>query len=219
MKKVLRLTESDLVRVIKRIVNESEEYNAEEYMDYLINNGYSNLQAYYLTQLEMSDDTNWKTMFDNYGEVIAHDLFSNDYSEFLDFVFQINEFKEGGSRWSFYRRWDGGHGYMINVLTEYFFKGDKKLMIEKYGEYLDRELDNQQLSYNETLFIEHEISKTYREYKNSEDKFVELVFENYLDYPDRYRNLFDTKDLFEIFYLYQPFNVDSLFIIQDILYS
>ena len=219
MKKVLRLTESDLVRVIKRIVNESEEYNAEEYMDYLINNGYSNLQAYYLTQLEMSDDTNWKTMFDNYGEVIAHDLFSNDYSEFLDFVFQINEFKEGGSRWSFYRRWDGGHGYMINVLTEYFFKGDKKLMIEKYGEYLDRELDNQQLSNNKTLFIEHEIYKTYREYKNSSDEFEELLFSNYLDYPDRYRNLFDVNDTGNIFYLYIPFNVDGVYDLIDILYN
>ena len=219
MKKVLRLTESDLVRVIKRIVNESEEYNAEEYMDYLINNGYSNLQAYYLTQLEMSDDTNWKTMFDNYGEVIAHDLFSNDYSEFLDLVFQINEFKEGGPRWSFYRRWDGSHYTMIDILTEYFFKGDKKLMIEKYGEYLDSELDNQQLSNNETLFIEHEIYKTYRESKNSSDKFEELLFSNYLDYPDRYRNLFDVNDTGNIFYLYRPFNVDGVYDLIDILYN
>lgn len=218
MKKVIRLTESELIRVIKKIVKESEEIDGEEYMNHLIERGCSNIQAYYLAQLEISDNLNWKRMFEIYGEDIVNELFSNDYHNFLDLVFQINQYAEGKPLSFIYRRWDGSHQTMIDILTEYFFKGDKKLMIEKYGEYLNKGLRNQDFLSNVTTFIEHEIYKTYIKYKTNEGLFEEHLFENYLEYPDRYRNLFYTKDIGEIFYLYPAFNVDGVYDLIDILY-
>lgn len=213
MKKVIRLTESELIRVIKRIVKESEEFDGEEYMNYLIEKGCSNMQAYYLTQLEISDDLNWKSMFETYGEDIVNELFSNDYHNFLDLVFQINQYAEDKPLSFIYRRWDGSHEDMINILTEYFFKGDKKLMIEKYGEYLEREIKDkrwyilQEFSMSRVVNIELMIYQSYRKYKNDWRDFEEFMLNDIEGVYDRYGGYVE------------PFNTYSPYELTDILYD
>ena len=211
MKKVIRLTESDLIRVIKRIVKESEEIDGEEYMNHLIEKGCSNMQAYYLAQLEISDDLNWKSMFETYGEDIVNELFSNDYHNFLDLVFQINQYAEGKPLSFIYRRWDGSHEDMINILTEYFFKGDKKEMIEKYGEYLEKEIKFQEFSMSTVANIELMIYQSYRKYKNDLYDFEEFMDNNIGGMYDKYGgyaepfNTYSPQELIDILYDSPPY--------------
>ena len=207
MKKVIRLTESDLIRVIKRIVKESEEIDGEEYMNHLIEKGCSTMQAYYLAQLEISDDLNWKSMFETYGEDIVNELFSNDYHNFLDFVFQINQYAEGKPLSFIYRRWDGTHHTMIDILTEYFFKGDKKLMIEKYGEYLEREIKFIEFTKYNVVNTELMLYKSYLKYKNDWrgfEEFIPDIYDKYGGYIEPF-NTYSPEELMEILYDSPPY--------------
>ena len=207
MKKVIRLTESDLIRVIKRIVKESEEIDGEEYMNHLIEKGCGNIQAYYLTQLEISDDLNWKSMFETYGEDIVYELFSNDYHNFLDLVFQINQYAENKPLSFIYRRWDESHHTMINILTEYFFKGDKKEMIEKYGEYLEKEIKFQEFTMPNVVNTELILYKSYLKYKNDWrdfEEFISDVYDKYGAYIEPF-NTYSPQELIDILYDSPPY--------------
>ncbi len=56
MKKIIRLTESDLTRIIKRVINESNQLNEGEEelkkMEDLISQGLDPLKAYYISQIK-----------------------------------------------------------------------------------------------------------------------------------------------------------------------
>ena len=56
MKKIIRLTESDLTRIIKRVINESNQLNEGEEelkkMEELISQGLDPLKAYYISQIK-----------------------------------------------------------------------------------------------------------------------------------------------------------------------
>ena len=47
MKKIVKLTESDLSRIVKRVIMEGEEH--EERMEHFVGLGFDNLQAYFLS--------------------------------------------------------------------------------------------------------------------------------------------------------------------------
>ena len=63
MKKVIRLTESDLMRIVKRVINESE---GEDTFETLINLGLDNTLAFYITMVE--GNGTWTELFNMYGK-------------------------------------------------------------------------------------------------------------------------------------------------------
>lgn len=82
MKRIIRLTESDLIRIVKRTIKEGEEH--EEKMKHFVELGYNNLQAFFLTQLD--GQTTWDDLFRMYGQSIADSLFNNNPDIFMEFI-------------------------------------------------------------------------------------------------------------------------------------
>jgi hypothetical protein len=115
MKKVIRLTESDLMRIVKRVINESESHE-KEFNDRLDNNE-DPMIAYYKSQL--INGTKLSDLFKIYGEVLAFDLFGGNITKFLDEVQEIN------NNSSEYPQEDWKEEKLIPILTDYFCQGDE----------------------------------------------------------------------------------------------
>jgi len=85
MKKVIRLTESDLIRLVKKVIREGE-YHEKIFND-LIDQGEDHMVAYYKAQLlsgiKLSD------LFNMYGEVLGVDLYDGDPYKFAKDIVDI----------------------------------------------------------------------------------------------------------------------------------
>ena len=208
MKKVIRLTESDLMRIVKRVISEDDK---EDRLEHFIDVGFDNLVSLYLVMLE--GDMTWTELFNMYGKVISDSLFYNDYRLFVNFVLNNDIYKDEmlrGSHYYFdeylkdhYPEWDGKHSDMIDILINHFFDGDKKKMILEYGNFIFKnpsvyqfvERDNP-IRYESTLYS-LQIKSKY-----DWDEFTHMV---QLLLP---RN--SSEDVLErIIDYYEPFNLES----------
>jgi len=115
MKKVIRLTETDLMRIVKRVIKESESHE-KEFNDRLDNNE-EPMIAYYKAQL--INGTKLSDLFNIYGEVLGYDLFGGDITKFLDEVYEMN------SNSSEYPQEDWSEEKLIPILTDCFCQGDE----------------------------------------------------------------------------------------------
>jgi len=115
MKKVIRLTESDLMRIVKRVIKESESHE-KEFNDRLDNNE-EPMIAYYKAQL--INGTKLSDLFNIYGEVLGYDLFGGDITKFLDEVHEMN------NNSSEYPQEDWSEEKLIPILTDCFCQGDE----------------------------------------------------------------------------------------------
>jgi hypothetical protein len=115
MKKVIRLTESDLMRIVKRVIKESEEHE-KNFNDRLDNNE-DPMIAYYKSQL--INGTKLSDLFKIYGEALGYDLFGGDITKFLDAVYEMNSnsIEYPQEKWS--------EEKLIPILTDYFCQGDE----------------------------------------------------------------------------------------------
>lgn len=112
MKKVIRLTESDLIRLVKKVIREGEEH--EKIFNDLIDQGEDHMVAYYKAQL--LGGTKLSDLFNMYGEVLGVDLYGGDPNKFAkDIVDIINGYSQ------YPLDDDGFRGYtLMNILTEIF---------------------------------------------------------------------------------------------------
>jgi len=82
MKKIIRLTESDLIRIVNRVIKESEE--PEEKLKRFENLGFDPIQSYFLALL--NDETTWEDLFTMYGESVMDSFFENNPDNLMEFV-------------------------------------------------------------------------------------------------------------------------------------
>jgi hypothetical protein len=127
MKKVIRLTESDLVRIVKRVIKEGEEH--EKKFNELSNSGENPLIAYYKSQLD--DNTTIYDLFNTYGKSLAIDLFDNDPYIFLNVMFdkRKNQFNK-----------DFDFHKIEDVLTYYFCdegEAEAEFILDNWAYYMD----------------------------------------------------------------------------------
>lgn len=111
MKKIIRLTESDLTRIIKRVINESNQLNEGEEelkkMEELISQGLDPLKAYYISQIK----NGWKDFLvvDGPKAIVVSDL-QNILTTLFDDPESFLNFYAGKSKDEtinkFYPKWD-----------------------------------------------------------------------------------------------------------------
>ena len=124
MKKIIRLTERDLTRIVKRVINEGEEH--EERMEHFVGLGFDNLQSYFLSQLD--GKTTWDDLFNMYGESVADSLFDNNPNIFMEFILHSM-----GTRVPFDKVYEHYPKLKYDTYTKmqemfkYFFNGDMNL--------------------------------------------------------------------------------------------
>jgi hypothetical protein len=234
MKKVIRLTESDLMRIVKRVIKESD---GEDNFETLINLGFDNMFAFYLTMVE--GNGTWTELFNMYGKEIAELFFYNNYWRFIHFVLASKEYssytlnlkqpelpklsvddldnftdadwdefnkksdeyhkpKRKSYMMDFYPNWDGTHSQMIDILINYFFDGDKKEWINEYGSYLINHRIIDDVHGDTPMIYEYHIYLALRQYRGDFYKMEDEIEENF------------GKSLDDILYEYQPFNVDNI---------
>lgn len=144
MKKIIRLTESDLVRIVKRVIKEDEE-NLKKLHE-LIAAGVDNYKAFLLAQVD--DEYTWYDLFQMYGQTIVDELFDNDPSKFYYFA---NDSSPDVMIQKYYPRFNGEESHINNknffyskleayevILLDYFFGGNQnrlvKFLTEKWSE-------------------------------------------------------------------------------------
>lgn len=133
MKKIIRLSESDLTRLVMRVINEGEEH-LKIYYD-LVEKGFNVLQAYYLSQLD--DDTGWYNLFHMYGDSVSDQLFDSDPYKFMDFAYKDKSDNEMVK--TYYPKWTkNGVASMHLVLLRYFFDGDNGELNDFYKKYKEQ---------------------------------------------------------------------------------
>ena len=149
MKKVIRLTESDLVRIVKRVIGEGEE-NLEK-LKQLQDAGLDNLKAYFLSQLD--ENYTWSNLFQEYGETIAHELFDNDPFKFL--YFSVNQSDDEMIK-NYYPKFnDKRMGIFGEILVNYFFGGDESMLMKFYQDYKRKEKEKIDFSDDDPKNIEN----------------------------------------------------------------
>ena len=234
MKKVIRLTESDLLRIVKRVINESD---GEDNFETLINLGFDNMFAFYLAMVE--GNGTWTELFNTYNKEISELFFYNDYWRFIHFVLASNEYSSytinlkqpeppklslddldnfTDADWDeynnkvdewrkpkqklymrdFYPNWDGTHSQMIDILINYFFDGDKKKWVDEYGSYLVGHRIIDDVHGDSPMIYEYHIYHLLRQFRGDFYKMEDKIEENF------------GKSLDDILYEYQPFNVDNI---------
>lgn len=171
MKKIIRLTESELIKLVKKVIKEGEGH--EEKMKHFVDLGFDNMQAYFLCQLD--DNFGWADLFNQFGTTVTHDLFNNDPNIFMKFIMYSLEQKDiavqsathlglaaliqkqlrGGvvkpdKTFEYYPILDHNSYEEIGVMFLYFFNGDEKL----YNEYLVKNFLSNKNLFNE--FIEYD---------------------------------------------------------------
>ena len=124
MKKIIRLTESDLTRIIKRVINESNQLNEGEEelkkMEDLISQGLDPLKAYYISQIK----NGWKDFLvvDGPKAIVVSDL-QNILTTLFDDPESFLRFYAGKSKDEtinkFYPKWDmswESGWYLLNLV-------------------------------------------------------------------------------------------------------
>jgi len=124
MKKIIRLTESDLTRIIKRVINESNQLNEGEEelkkMEELISQGLDPLKAYYISQIK----NGWKDFLvvDGPKAIVVSDL-QNILTTLFDDPESFLRFYAGKSKDEtinkFYPKWDmswESGWYLLNLV-------------------------------------------------------------------------------------------------------
>jgi len=130
---VMKLSESDLKRIVKRVIGEGEE-NLEK-LKQLQDAGLDNLKAYFLSQLD--ENYTWYNLFQAYGETVSHELFDNDPFKFL--YFAVNQSDDEMIK-KFYPKFnDKRMGIFGEILVNYFFGGDENMLMKFYQEYKRKE--------------------------------------------------------------------------------
>ena len=149
MKKVIRLTESDLTRIVKRVIREGEEHL--EKLKQLQDAGLDNLKAYFLSQLD--ENYTWSNLFQEYGETIAHELFDNDPFKFL--YFSVNQSDDEMIK-NYYPKFnDKRMGIFGEILVNYFFGGDESMLMKFYQDYKRKEKEKIDFSDDDPKNIEN----------------------------------------------------------------
>lgn len=124
MKKIIRLTESDLTRIIKRVINESNQLNEGEEelkkMEDLISQGLDPLKAYYISQIK----NGWKDFLvvDGPKAIVVSDL-QNILTTLFDDPESFLRFYAGKSKDEtinkFYPKWEmswESGWYLLNLV-------------------------------------------------------------------------------------------------------
>ena len=137
MKKVIRLTESDLIRLVKKVIREGEEH--EKIFNDLIDQGEDHMSAYYKAQL--LGGTKLSELFNMYGEVLGTDLYGDDPNKFAKDIVDI---VKGTSKYPLDD--DGFRGdTLMRIFTEIFKLEETEaglFIVEKiFGELVDDNLD------------------------------------------------------------------------------
>lgn len=149
MKKIIRLTESELVRIVKRVIGEGEEHL--EKLKQLQDAGLDNLKAYFLSQLD--ENYTWSNLFQEYGETIAHELFDNDPFKFL--YFAVNQSNDETIK-NYYPKFnDKRMGIFGEILVNYFFGGDESMLMKFYQDYKRKEKEKIDFSDDDPKNIEN----------------------------------------------------------------
>ena len=97
----------------------------------------------------------------------------------------------------FYPNWDGTHSQMIDILINYFFDGDKKKCIEKYGLYLVNHRIINDVHGDSPIMYESLIFNLFHKFRFEHYKFRDKIEE------------YSGKSLERILSEYKPFNVDN----------
>lgn len=133
MKKVIRLTESDLARIVKKVIKEDEE-NLKK-LNELIAAGFDNLKAFFLAQVD--DEYTWYDLFQIYGQTIADELFDNDPFKFFDF--SVNQSNDEMIK-NYYPKFnDKRMGIIGEILVNYFFGGDESKLMKFYHDSISQD--------------------------------------------------------------------------------
>ena len=236
--KIRHIQESNLI-MEKRLLNERviNESDGEDNFETLINLGFDNMFAFYLAMVE--GNGTWTELFNTYNTEISELFFYNDYWRFINFVLSSKEYSSytinlkqpeppklssddldnfTDADWDehnkkvdewrkpkqklymrdFYPNWDGTHSQMIDILINYFFDGDKKKCIEEYGLYLVNHRIIDDVHGDSPMIYEyhiyHLLLKSGRDFYQLNDEIDEKFGES----------------LDEILYKYEPFNVDNV---------
>lgn len=169
MKKVIRLTESDLVRIVKRVIKEDDE-DLNFYND-LIKQGVDPLKSYFINQLE----NGWSDLINGGdAESAFQALFDGDPKKFYDFAMGNSEDELIKK---YYPKWDAPHIiHIMWVVKNLFLNGDKNKTKEFFKSYFIDSINdvNEELNKLESNFDRDSFKSLIKKYKGIEKELTDL---------------------------------------------